>query len=64
MLTTRISPKINAKPLATMNSAPANVIESMTILRNDEGSWTAEPNVVVRQPPPPVAGGIVAMNRT
>ena len=38
MLTIRISPKISAKPLATMNRAPAKVIESSTILRNDEGS--------------------------
>src|SRR5438445_205785 len=47
MLTTRMSPKIRAKPLATMKSAAANAIESRKIFRNDDGSWTAEPNVVV-----------------
>ena len=38
MLTMRIRPKISANPLATMNRADANVSESITILRNDEGS--------------------------
>ena len=51
MFTMRISPKISAKPLATMKSAAAKVSESSTIFRNDDGSWTAEPNVVVRQLP-------------
>ena len=64
MFTTRINPKISAKPLATMKSAAANVIESSTTRRNDEGSWTAEPNVVVRQLTPPSAPGMVAMNST
>jgi len=38
MLTIRMSPKISAKPLATMKSALANVIESSTIFRKFEGS--------------------------
>src|SRR5581483_642137 len=64
MFTIRISPKISAKPLATMNSADANVIESSTILRKFDGSWTADPNVVVRQLETPDAPGTVAMKRT
>jgi hypothetical protein len=60
MLTTRISPKISAKPLATMKSAAAKVIESRTIFRNDDGSWTAEPKVVVRQLPVPKLTGTTA----
>ena len=63
MLTTRMSPKISAKPLATMKSAPANVSESSTIRRNEPGSCTAEPKVVVRQVPPPISGGVLVMNR-
>ena len=59
-----MSPKISANPLATMNNAPANVIESRKTLRNEPGSSTAEPNVVVRQLPPPVAGGFCAMRST
>ena len=27
------------------------------------GSWTAEPNVVVRQPPLPISGGVFVMKR-
>ena len=49
MLTMRISPKISAKPLATMKSAAAKVTESSTTFRNEPGSWTAEPKVVVLQ---------------
>src|SRR3954470_24505182 len=64
MLTTRMRPKIRAKPLATMNRAPANVIESSNTLRNEPGSLIAEPNVVVRQPPPPVAGDCSAITAT
>ena len=37
MLTVRMSPKISAKPLATMKSAPASVRESSTTRRNDAG---------------------------
>jgi hypothetical protein len=50
MFTTRISPKMSAKPLATMKSADAKVSESRTIFRNDDGSWTRS-DVVVRQLP-------------
>ena len=63
MLTTRMSPKIRAKPLATMKSAPANVSESSVIRRNEPGSCTADPKVVVRQLPPPVAGETFVMNK-
>ena len=49
MFTTRISPKMSAKPLATMKSADAKLIESSTIFRKLDGSWTAEPKFVVRQ---------------
>ncbi len=64
MFTVRIRPKISAKPLATMNSAAAKVSESSTIFRNDEGSWTAEPKVVVRQSVAPLSAGIFARKRT
>src|SRR5690348_2037566 len=64
MFTTRIRPKISANPLATMKSAPANVTESSTMRRNEPGSCTSDPKVVVRQVPPPVAGGICVMKRT
>ena len=64
MFTTRISPKMSAKPLATMNSAAAKVSESRTIFRKDDGSWTAEPKFVVRQLVCPFASGIVEMKRT
>ena len=64
MFTVRIRPKISANPLATMNSAAAKVSESSTIFRNDEGSWTAEPKVVVRQLVAPLSPGIVARKRT
>ena len=63
MLTTRINPKMSAKPLATMKSAPAKVSESSTMRKNEPGSWTAEPNVVVRQPPLPISGGVFVMKR-
>ena len=56
MFTTRMSPKISANPLATMKSAAAKVIESSTIFRKDDGSWTAEPKVVVRQFASPFVG--------
>jgi len=49
MFTIRISPKISAKPLATMNSAAAKVIESSAMRMNEAGSSTAEPKVVARQ---------------
>jgi hypothetical protein len=64
MFTTRMSPKMRANPLATMKSAPAKVIESRRTRRNEPGSSTAEPKVVVRQLPPPVAGGCWAIKRT
>ena len=64
MLTTRISPKMSAKPLATMKRAAAKVSESRTIFRNDDGSWTAEPKFVVRQSPTPNSLGILARKRT
>ena len=57
MFTTRISPKIRAKPLATMKSAAAKVSESSTIFRKTDGSWTAEPKFVVRQLVCPFAPG-------
>ena len=63
MFTVRIRPKMSAKPLATMNSAEAKVSESRTIFRNDDGSCTAEPKVVVRQLPP-ANGPTVVMKRT
>ena len=64
MFTVRIRPKISANPLATMNSAAAKVSESITIFRNDDGSWTAEPKVVVRQLVAPLSAGIFARKRT
>ena len=53
MLTTRISPKISEKPLATMKSRPANVSPSSTVAMNAPGSSMAEPVLVVRQLPSP-----------
>ena len=41
MFTVRINPKMSANPLATMKRAEANVSESSTIFRNDDGSCTA-----------------------
>lgn len=64
MFTVRISPKISANPLATMNSAAANVIESRKIFRKDEGSWTAEPKFVVRQLVCPRSPETVVRKRT
>ncbi len=63
MFTVRINPKIKAKPLATMKSAEAKVSESSTTLRKSFGSFQAEPNVVVRQFPPP-NGCTVVRKRT
>ena len=53
MFTTRMSPKMSEKPLATMKSSPANVRPSSTVVRNVLGSSSAEPVFVVRQFPPP-----------
>ena len=64
MFTVRMSPKISAKPLATMKSAPANVSESSTTRKNDPGSSIADPNVVVRQFPAPERGTWRAMTKT
>ena len=64
MFTTRISPKMSAKPLATMKSAAAKLIESSTIFRKLDGSCTAEPKFVVRQSVCPLSPGIFAMKRT
>ena len=61
MLTTRIRPKISEKPLATMNSSPANVSASSSVNRNAPGLSIAEPKFVVRQlPPMPVDGSAIA----
>ena len=49
MLTTRISPKMSEKPLATMKSRPANVSPSSTVATKAPGSSNAEPMLVVRQ---------------
>ena len=38
MLTTRMSPKMSAKPLATMKRRAANVIASSRIFMNEPGS--------------------------
>ena len=58
MFTTRISPKISEKPLATMKRSPANVTASRRIRENEPGSSSADPYVVVRQSPKlPSAGG-------
>ena len=62
MFTTRISPKMSANPLATVNNSPAKVIESIRMLRNVPKSWTAEPLEVVRQLPVLDPSGFV-MNR-
>ena len=65
MFTTRIRPKMSEKPLATMKSRPANVTASSRIRRNEPGSSTAEPNVVVRQSPKlPSSGGGFESTRT
>ena len=64
MLTTRMSPKMSEKPLATMNSRPANVSASSRILKNDSGSWTAEPKFVVCQLPLPNSSTSVVRKRT
>ena len=64
MLTTRMSPKMSENPLATMNSSPANVIPSSTVVRNALGSSNAEPVFVVRQLPPPNSSGGLAMTST
>ena len=63
MFTTRISPKISEKPLATMNRSPANVTASSRISKNEPGSSIAEPNVVVRQLPPIPVDGVVSTKR-
>ena len=54
MLTTRMSPKMSEKPLATMNSSPANVSPSSSVREKRAGSSIAEPKFVVRQFPPNV----------
>ena len=58
MFTTRIRPKISEKPLATMKRSPAKVTASSRIRKNEPGSSSADPYVVVRQSPKlPSAGG-------
>ena len=57
MLTTRISPKMSEKPLATMKSSPANVSPFSSVRVKLRQSSKAEPNVVVRQLPPNSGGG-------
>jgi hypothetical protein len=64
MLTTRMSPKMSEKPLATTKSNPANVTASRRTARNEPGSSIADPYVVVRQFPRPTSGGGFAMTRT
>ena len=60
MLTTRMSPKMSEKPLATMNSSPANVSASSSVKRNAPGSSNADPKFVVRQlSPTPVDGSAI-----
>ena len=49
MLTTRMSPKMSEKPLATMNSSPANV--SRVEQREDERAGVVERRTEVRRPP-------------
>ena len=46
MLTTRISPKISVKPLATMKYSAAAVSPLSSVIRKSLGSLTAGPNVV------------------
>ncbi len=64
MFTTRMSPKMSENPLATMNSSPANVTPSRTVVRNELGSSNAEPVFVVRQLPAPNSSGGFAMTST
>ncbi len=60
MLTTRMSPKISEKPLATMNSKPANVSPLSSVRVKLCQSSIAEPNVVVRQLPPMSGVGLAS----
>jgi hypothetical protein len=64
MFTTRMSPKMREKPLATTKSSPAKVSASRRTARNEPGSSMADPKVVVRQLPSPTSGGGFAMTRT
>ena len=52
MLTTRMSPKMSEKPLATMKSSPAKVSPFSSVRVKLRQSSKAEPKVVVRQLPP------------
>ncbi len=60
MFTTRMSPKMSEKPLATMNSHPANVRPFSRVTTKLSQSSIAEPLDVVRQLPP-ISGGGSAM---
>ena len=60
MLTTRMSPKMSEKPLATMNSSPANVSPFSSVRAKLCQSSIAEPNVVVRQLPPMSGDGFAS----
>ena len=64
MFTTRMSPKMSEKPLATMKRRPANVSPSRIVVRNAPKSSNAEPKFVVRQFPPPSGGAGCARKRT
>ena len=46
MLTTRMSPKISEKPLATMNRSPANVSAFRSVTLKFRGSSIAGPKIV------------------
>ncbi len=62
MLTTRMSPKMSEKPLATMKSRPANVSASSKVKTKAPGLSIAEPKFVVRQfPVAPVKGSAITM---
>ena len=63
MFTTRMSPKMSEKPLATMNSHPAKVRPFSSVMTKSCQSSMAEPLEVVRQLPP-ISGGGSAMTTT
>ena len=48
MFTTRMSPKMSEKPLATMNRRPANVIPFRSVTKKLRGSWIAGSKFVFR----------------
>ena len=57
MLTTRISPKMSEKPLATMKRSPAKVSPFSSVRVKLCQSSSAEPKFVVRQLPPTSGDG-------